>query len=119
MARKSNYDKSPCVQVPEGEGACSCGWPAIGTRLTEAVRAQGACRTIFAVECYTGVNEQQVMSELTRALRPTESIYASDAMLSVGEIDRLVDPFLGGDEPAFCCICGFELQPSLDRGTLC
>src|SRR5437764_12353174 len=104
MARKSNYDKSPCVQVPEG--ACSCGWPAIGRRVNEAVRAQGAGRTIVAVDCYTGVNEKQVMSELTRTLQPTESIYASDAMLSVSEIDRLVAPFLGGDDPVFGFLCG-------------
>src|SRR5438552_4959350 len=118
MSRKSNYDKFPSVQVPGAAGACSCGWEAIGARLQEAVRARAAGRTIVVMECYTGVDEQQVMSELILALQPTASIHASDAMLSPREIDQLIAPFLGGDDPVFGFLCGLKLPQFFDQSAL-
>ena len=71
--RKSNYDKFPCVPVPGGEQACVTGWDEIATRLNQAI-AQGARRkTVLVVECYPGVEEEEVLRELQARLKPTST----------------------------------------------
>ena len=32
-ARRSNYDKFPCVAVPDSDDACVAGWEVIGRQL--------------------------------------------------------------------------------------
>ena len=107
--RKSNYDKFPCVPVPGGEQACVTGWDEIATRLNQAI-AQGARRkTVLVVECYPGVEEEEVLRELQARLKPTSTFRARAAMLSPEKIDALVAPFLGGDDPVFGFLSGLTL----------
>jgi mannose-6-phosphate isomerase class I len=89
MNGRSNYDKAPCVDVPGH--ACDVGWNAIAGRLGGHV----------AVECYPGVDDLEITERLTRHLKPSLVVRARDAMKPVDEIDRLVAPFLGGDDPVF------------------
>jgi mannose-6-phosphate isomerase class I len=89
LTRPSNYDKSPCVDVPGH--ACDVGWDAIAARLGG----------IVAVECYPGVDEHMILRNLTLRLKPGLVVHARRAMRSADEIDRLVEPFLGGDDPVF------------------
>ena len=110
----SNYDKSPFIDVPNSTGACATGWDEIAARLRDVVAAraaQGARRTLVVVECYTGVDESQILRECARALAPTLALAldARDFLLPPAEIDRLIAPFLGGDDPIFGFLCGLEL----------
>ncbi len=54
--RHSNYDKSPCVAVPGGTGACARGWAAVTDRLRARLAPRGAARAVLVVECYPGVD---------------------------------------------------------------
>lgn len=97
---QSNYDKQPYIAVPEGAGTCVAGWQAVTDRLSQAVAAGGAARTVVTVECYTGVHEGEIIEAL-EALDPVAVIRSSDAFLAPEMIDSRVATFNGGDDPVF------------------
>lgn len=99
--RSANYDKFPSVKVPGPFAAdCRAGWDAIVSRLGSALADRGAGWTI-AVECYPGVNCGEIRAILTKGLNPTTSLDTREAFKSESEVDALVSPFLGGDDPVF------------------
>ncbi len=112
--RRSNYDRFPYVAVPGGENAAVQGWDAIGERLARTIQQRGRDRTVLAVECYTGVDESAVLEELRKRLKPKLAIAACTAMLLPDQVDRLVEPFLGGDDPVFGWLCGLKLPQFFD-----
>ncbi|MGO9112482.1 MAG: class I mannose-6-phosphate isomerase [Thermoguttaceae bacterium] len=112
--RPPNYDRYPFVAVPGGEGACVQGWDAIGERLALAVQRQGRGKTVVVVECYTGTDETAILRELRMRLKPELAIHACAAMLPAEQIDRLVEPFLGGDDPVFGWLSGLKLPQFFD-----
>jgi len=111
---KSYYDKFPCVAVPGGESACVQGWDAIARRLQSAIATRGKARTVLAVECYIGVNEEEVRRELESRLKPAFTLRAAEAMHSPDKINALVAPFLGSDDPVFGFLSGLTLPQFFD-----
>ncbi|MCL4179426.1 MAG: class I mannose-6-phosphate isomerase [Verrucomicrobia bacterium] len=116
--RASNYDKSPCVSVPDGGNACVSGWEAIAGRLREAIANRAARKTVVVVECYPGVHEEEVRRELADRIRPALALRASDALLPPERIESLVAPFLGGDDPVFGFLSGLDLPQFFDEHRL-
>ena len=98
-----NYDKFPYVAVPNGGGRCACGWDAIGARLAASLNGD---RTVVAVECYPGTDEQAIRCELASRLDPVLTLDTRELMLPSEAIERLVEPFLGGDDPVFGFLTG-------------
>ena len=109
-----NYCKHPVVPVPNGAGRCVSGWDAIERRLTTAIRERSARKTVVVVELYPGVNERQVAEALSTRLRPEKTVFAADALLPPEQIERLVSPFLGGNDPVFGFLCGLTLPEFFD-----
>jgi len=99
--RQPNYDRFPSIAVPGGEGACVQGWDVIADCLRRAVQQRGQPKTVLLVECYTGVDEPQIAIELQSRLRAALVVQASQALRPPAEINALVGPFLGGDDPVF------------------
>ena len=112
--RKPNYDKFPFVGVPRGENACVQGWDAIATRLQQAVAKRNQSKLILVVECYTGVDETQVLAELKSRLKPTLVVDVREGLLSPDKIAALVEPFLGGTDPVFGFLSGLKLPEFFD-----
>jgi hypothetical protein len=112
--RKSNYDKTPKVSFPDRAGACVEGWSACADRVREAIQARKATRTVVCVECYPGVNEKEIAEEIKKSLSPSLLVKACEAMLPPNEIDKLVAPFLGGNDPVFGFLCGLTLPQFFD-----
>lgn len=113
--RKPNYDKFPAIPVPAAHAReCRAGWPAIAARLAEAIAARGARRTLVAVECYPGVHDDAVRTSLAVALRPARVEDSKPTFKSPTEIDALLAPWLGGDDPIFGRMCPLELHEFLD-----
>ena len=112
--RKANYDKFPYVAVPGGENACVQGWDAIATRLQQAVAQRNQTKLVLVVECYTGVDETQVLAELKSRLKPTLVVDARESLLPPAQIDALVAPFLGGNDPVFGFLSGLKLPEFFD-----
>jgi len=102
MTDLPNYDKSPSVDVPGH--ACDIGWEAIAARFGGVV----------AVECYPGVDEAEIIEQLALRLSPALVVHARDAMRPAQEIDRLVEPFLGGDDPVFGFMSGLTMEAFFD-----
>jgi mannose-6-phosphate isomerase class I len=107
--RQPNYDRFPTITVPGGDGACVQGWGAIADRLRRAVQERGRPKVILVVECYTGVDESQIANELQTRLQAALVVEASRALRTPTEIDALVEPFLGGDDPVFGFLSGLTL----------
>ena len=118
MTLRSNYDKFPCVKAPGDEQAVAVGWSRISERLQRAIAERGRPKTTLVVECYTGVDEAELVRQLQARLAPVLTLQARDAMLPHDRIDRLVEPFLGGDDPVFGRLSGLELPQFFDREKL-
>lgn len=104
--RSPNYDKNPFVSVPGGDGRCAVGWDAVADRL------RGAAKLV--VECYPGVDEAAIIHELGSRLNFSLVIDMRGLFRPAEEIERLVDPFLGGDDPVFGFLCGLNLPEFFD-----
>ena len=102
LSSRSNYDKAPSVEVPGH--ACDVGWSAIAARLGGVV----------AVECYPGVDEAEIIRQLEPRLMPAVVIRARDAMRPADQIDRLLEPYLGGNDPVFGFMSGLPMEAFFD-----
>ena len=112
--RASNYDKYPAVVIPDSAGECVIGWDKIAGRLREAMDARMGRPTVIAVECYPGVHEEQILAALAPRLKPALMVRSREAMRSAEQIDDLVAPFLGGDDPVFGYLSSLELPQFFD-----
>ena len=112
--RRANYDRFPCIAVPGSENSCVQGWDEIARRLRRAVAERGQAKTVLAIECYTGVDELQILGELQSRLDPALAVRSADAMWPADRIDKLVDPYLGGDDPVFGWLSGLTLPQFFD-----
>ncbi len=112
--RISNYDKFPFVAVPHAESQCVSGWTEVGRALLEVVRRRGGGKTVLVVECYAGVKEEEVSAAIVRALRPDLVVHSREAFKPEAEINRLCEPFLGGDDPVFGFLSPLTLPEFFD-----
>jgi mannose-6-phosphate isomerase class I len=112
------YDKFPTVSVTAGPNACVTGWNAIAERLHQTILNRGALKTILMVECYTGVYEEEVLAELQHRLKPSLTVAAKEALLPPAQIDTMVSPFLGGNDPVFGFLSGLVLPQFFDQERL-
>lgn len=93
-----NYDTKPFVEVPaEHASSLWMDWDAIANELT----ARSSANALIVVECYPGVDDETVRNELAQRLRPARTVDSKTAFKSEEEIDAMVAPFLGGDDPVF------------------
>ena len=111
---QSNYDKTPFVQVPNGEGHCVQGWQAVCARLKDAVDALERNRTVVTLECYVGAFEKEIEDAIVCNLRPSCIIHSKDAFCSAEEVDRKVSPFNGGDDPLFGWMTNLQMKDFLE-----
>jgi len=116
--RTPNYDKFPVVAVPDSANACVVGWDAIAVGLRQAMAGRVQGKVIVVVECYPGVDAVEVSRELAVRLQPALTISAAVAMLPPDQINSLVAPFLGGDDPVFGFLSDFSLEQFFDAEAL-
>ncbi|MDA3874883.1 MAG: class I mannose-6-phosphate isomerase [Kiritimatiellae bacterium] len=92
------YDTRPAISVPEAVAhECHSGWESI---ITELENRSGTA-SVLAVECYPGVDDDGLRVFLAKSLKPARTLDSKTAFKSETEIDAMVEPFLGGDDPVF------------------
>jgi hypothetical protein len=102
VTRTPNYNKFPEVSIPGGAQSAWQGWGAIAARLHERLAADARSGgAVLAVECYNGVFEDEIRRGLMEAFGGALWIDTHEAFLPAVDIDRLVAPNLGGDDPVF------------------
>ena len=115
--RASNYDRRPRIDVPCTTECAWSGWRDVGAALRRAVAAcasaKGGRRVVLAVECSTGLMPE-VGERLRAILTPATWIDTADAMLPPPVVDRVVAPFLGGDDPLFGYLSDLPIDAILD-----
>ena len=116
--RPSNYDKFPSIEVPDSAGDIACGWAAITERLRPALARYGSARKVLVIECYPGVDECAVATEITSRLKPATVIIAAEGLLPPDRIEGLVAPFIGGDDPVFGFLSALSLPALFDQAKL-
>lgn len=107
--RRSNYNKFPVIPVSDGARACVVGWEPIAERVRQAVAKRGARKTVLVMECYPGVDESEILRELGPRLCGALVLRSRDAMLPTEQIESLIKPFLGGEDPVFGYLSDLEL----------
>jgi mannose-6-phosphate isomerase class I len=117
LLSKANYDKSPVVDIPGQANVCDQGWDAIAKRL-QAACSRFPNKAVLTIECYPGVDESAILSELQRRCSLSLELRAADAMLSPERIESLVTPFLGGDDPVFGFLSSLTLPQFFDPDKL-
>ncbi len=113
----SNYDKYPFVPVPGFEEACRQGWEAIGEQLQKERGRFAGKKMVVAVECYVGVNQEEVLPAFIRALQPVHTCLAEDAHKSPAEIDQLVYPDVT-DDRVFGYLTRLHITDFFDKNRL-
>jgi mannose-6-phosphate isomerase class I len=113
---KSNYDKHPVVHAASFVDECWQGWEAIADQINAAVgdRRKPEQSFIVAVECYTGLHERELIRHLQEGLRHDHFFTSESVFRAPREIEALVEPYLGGDDPIFGFFCPQSLDAFLD-----
>lgn len=91
------------------------GWEEIVLRLRASV--DGRSRCVVAIECYPGVNVQEIQQKLIAALYSPACVFASAAMKDAKELDALFAPALGND-PVFARMLGWTISDFLSAERL-
>lgn len=113
--KKSNFDKFPDVRINGHE--CIVGWQSISGRLQIATDKILHGKKVVVIECYHGVYNSEIETQLQKYFPFAILINAASAMLSINETDNLVDPFVT-DDPVFGYIAPLNLIDFFDKNNI-
>lgn len=93
----SNYDKFPEVVVAGHEGAACAGWHEIARRLQAAVDGQGGARVVLVIDCYHGVDQTELHTQLLTRFGPHTLIEVEQARLPEPKVLAMLERFITDD----------------------
>lgn len=93
----SNYDKSPEVVVAGHEGAACAGWDAIAHQLVAKVNGQDRAKVVLVIDCYHGVDQDELRSQLLARLGPHTLIEVEQARLPESKVLAMLERFITED----------------------
>ena len=96
---QKNYNLFPCTTL---DAPGWSGWEAIVTEIAGRVPSAGSGeRFIIAIECFPGVDEEELHSALLQVSPPIRILRTRDVFLSAEDWNQKAAPYLGGDDPLF------------------
>ncbi len=107
------YDKTPYIAVSPSDRGCHSGWGDIAQTLRAAV---GERQTV-CVECYPGVEIQEVREQLEAIFQPARLISTEDLLLPAATLNRRLAPLLT-DDPVFGVMNAIEIKDYFDPENL-
>ncbi|MGY4044135.1 class I mannose-6-phosphate isomerase [Aeromonas hydrophila] len=93
----SNYDKFPEVVVAGHEGAACAGWDAIAHQLVAKVNGQGRAKVVLVIDCYHGVDQDELRSQLLARFGPHTLIDVEQARLPESKVLAMLERFITED----------------------
>jgi mannose-6-phosphate isomerase class I len=111
MPRRSNYDKFPFVRVSDLDADCIAGWAEIAMRLDAALADKSS---VLCVECYPGANLEEIENGLSSHLKPRLVVRTQSCLKSSQELEAMLVPYLGGNDPVFGRMNGVTICDFLD-----
>jgi mannose-6-phosphate isomerase class I len=108
---KANYDKFPHVQVEAANQSCITGWQAIGSKLNSSAAK------IIVIECYQGVHEDELVSNLKSTVKHDVWIDAKQACKTEQEILALTYPDVT-DDRIFGYLTRLNIEDYLDKAKI-
>ncbi|HEG4446805.1 TPA: class I mannose-6-phosphate isomerase [Aeromonas hydrophila] len=93
----SNYDKFPEVVVAGHEGAACAGWDAIAHELVAKVNGQDRAKVVLVIDCYHGVDQDELRSQLLTRFGPHTLIEVEQARLPEPKVLAMLDRFITDD----------------------
>lgn len=88
----SNYNKRPVIPVLGKENECHVGWVDIAKALDHHIKNKALKKLIIAVECYTGVLDDELLPGISAGLKVDKIYLTSSIQKSPSEIDQMVYP---------------------------
>ena len=93
---KSNYNKSPFIEVEKDSSNCFVGWQNIFEELNAKISSSQNKKIIVVVECYHGVSED-ILLQLQQNINHTHWIQSKNAFKDEEEILKMVHPDVTDD----------------------
>ena len=113
MNELNQYDKTPFVDVLCPPTSAWAGWDTICQRVRQECRKSADSSIILAVDCYTGVLDEEVLAQLNNGIKPDLIIQTNSLMKPASEIASMVAPYLG-DDPVFGRMTYLEMRNYFD-----
>ncbi|WEK34225.1 MAG: class I mannose-6-phosphate isomerase [Candidatus Pseudobacter hemicellulosilyticus] len=111
---QSNFDKYPAVKI---EGTGWNGWKEISNTLAQRVQSLNSNKLVLALECYQGVDQQELLKGLQAELPQAQFLHAETAFLPAEKLNELVYPFVT-DDPVFGYMSPLNLEQFFDGSQL-
>ncbi len=93
LAFKSDYDRYPEIRIEGFDDAAWSGWESVGSILKEAMNG----KRVLVVDCYSGVNEQELEANLSESIGLDVIIRSKDVFYDGDELTERMKPFLTED----------------------
>jgi mannose-6-phosphate isomerase class I len=97
MNQKSNFNKTPSIKISGWEQECWTGWESICTELSDRLRKLNKSREVVAVECYQGVDHEEILNNLKRLISFDHFINTADLFLPEKKIIEITYPDVTDD----------------------
>lgn len=112
----SNYDLRPRTSFAVASEQAQAGWNNVINRFRRELHRRPTDRLLI-VDCYSGVDIDQLVAGLMSQLGPDLLIRTSELLKSTGDIDQLLSPFIGED-PVFGRLSNLSLIEFFSRDEL-
>lgn len=93
----SNYDKYPEIAVAGYEDAACEGWDPIVRHLLAKVNGQDKAKVVLVIDCYHGVDQVELRTQLLEALGPHTLIDVEQARLPEPKVLEMLERFITDD----------------------
>ena len=93
----SNYDKYPEIAVAGYEDAACAGWDAIARHLLAKVNGQDRAKVVLVIDCYHGVDQVELRTQLLEELGPHTLIDVEQARLPEPTVLEMLERFITDD----------------------
>ncbi|WP_421310308.1 class I mannose-6-phosphate isomerase [Aeromonas veronii] len=93
----SNYDKYPEVTVVGYERSACAGWDEIAHQLQAKVNGQDKAKVVLVIDCYHGVDQTELRTQLLTRFGPHTLIDVEQARLPEPKVLAMLDRFITDD----------------------